>query len=346
VQTLAGMTEEQRVGQLFLFGVAGSHLSKAERTVIETYHLGSAWLIGTRNGGIAGVQPLTAEIQTLATGPNTGGVRFFVGADQEGGLVQRLKGAGFSTIPSALAQGTESIATLQADAGRWGSELTTAGLNLNFAPVMDVVPPGTDAANPPIGALQREYGHDPATVGSHGAAVVRGMWQAGVGTTLKHFPGLGRVAANTDTSAGVVDTTTTVDDPNLEAFRVGIEAGAPFVMISLATYSAIDPGRLAIFSPAIIDGLLRQKLGFDGVVMSDDLGATASVRSLAPGDRATAFLAAGGDLMIVQGAVQTGQMAAAVRSRSASDSGFSAQVDAAVLHVLRAKAASGLLPCS
>lgn len=344
-RTLAEMTEPQRVGQLFLLGIEGDHLSSAEEAAIETYHLGSTWLVNWRTGGIEGVRPLTAEIQALATESTTHGIGFFVGADQEGGQIQRLTGPGFTTIPSALEQGRLSTATLQADATTWGHELSMAGINLDFAPVMDVVPPGADATNEPIGALQREYGHDPTTVGSHGAAVIRGMAQAGIPTTLKHFPGLGRVVGNTDTVAGVVDSTTTANDPYLEAFRTGIGAGAPFVMVSLATYSAIDPDHQAVFSPTIIEGLLRQRLGFEGVVMSDDLGSAASVTSMAPGDRATAFIAAGGDLMIVRGVAPASQMAAAVLDRASSDPAFAAKVDTAVLYVLRAKEAYGLLSC-
>ncbi len=344
-RTLAGMTEAQRVGQLFLLGIEGGRLAPGETAAIETYHLGSVWLVNVRTGGIETVRPLTAEIQALATEATSHGIEFFVGADQEGGQIQHLKGPGFSTIPTALAQGQLSPAILQADATQWGRELSMAGVNLDFAPVMDVVPPGADATNQPIGALQREYGHDPATAGSHGAAVIRGMAQAGLPTTLKHFPGLGRVVGNTDMVGEVIDSTTTADDPYLEAFRTGIQAGAPFVMVSLATYSAIDPDHQAVFSPTIIGNLLRGRLGFGGVVMSDDLGATASVASMAPGDRATAFLAAGGDLMIVRGVTAAGQMAAAVLSRAGSDAAFAAKVDAAALSVLRAKEAYGLLSC-
>jgi beta-N-acetylhexosaminidase len=151
---------------------------------------------------------------------------------------------------------------------------------------------------------------------------------------------------NTDTVAGVVDSTTTSDDPYLEAFRTGIQAGAPFVMVSLATYSAIDPDHLAVFSPTIIEGLLRGKLGFGGVVMSDDLGSTASVASMAPGDRAVSFIDAGGDLMIVRGVTPASQMAAAVLARATSDPAFAAKVEAAALSVLRAKEAYDLLRCN
>ena len=343
---LAEMTEEQRVGQLFLVGVGGDNLTAGEVAAIESYHLGSVWLFNWRTGGVEAVRPLTAEIQALATDTNTHGIGFLVGADQEGGQIQRLTGPGFSRIPSALEQGGLSTATLQADAFAWGRELKAAGVNLNFAPVMDVVPSGSDATNGPIGALQREYGHDPTTVGDHGASVIRGMEQAGIATTLKHFPGLGRVTGNTDTAVGVVDSTTTADDPYLDAFRAGIGADAPFVMVSLATYSAIDRDHQAVFSPTIMRTLLRDKLGFEGVVMSDDLGATASVSSLTPGARATAFIAAGGDLMVVAGVDAASQMAASVLDRSRSDPNLATRVNDAAGRVLRAKQAYGLLNCS
>lgn len=344
-RTLADMTEEQRVGQLFVLGISGDNLSAAETSAIETDHFGSVYLVNSRTGGVESVRTLTTAIDALATDSNTYRVAFFVAADQEGGRVQRLSGPGFSTIPSALVQGQIPTATLKADATTWGRELSAAGVNLDLGPVMDVVPSGADAINKPIGALQREYGHDPTTVGSHGAAVIEGMALGGIATTLKHFPGLGRVVGNTDTTVGVVDSSTTSDDPYLAAFRTGITAGAPFVMVSLATYSAIDPDRQAVFSPTIIGTLLRGQLGFRGAVVSDDLGAAAAVSSLAPGARATAFVAAGGDLILVGSAGPATDMAAAVLARARADTGFATQVDTAALRVLEAKATYGLLSC-
>ena len=110
------MTEEQRVGQLFLLGVGGDRLTPGEIAAIEMYHIGSTWLVNWRTGGIEAMRPLTAEIQALATESNTHGIGFFVGADQEGGQIQRLTGPGFSKIQSALEQGRLSTAILQADA--------------------------------------------------------------------------------------------------------------------------------------------------------------------------------------------------------------------------------------
>jgi beta-N-acetylhexosaminidase len=339
------MSLAQRIGQLFLLGLAGNRLGPAERSAIRDEHVGSVWFTAQTSIGVAGVRTIADAVQAQASPAATAGVRFFVAANQEGGVIQALSGPGFSTIPSALVQGKLSPATLTADARRWGRELLAAGVNLDFAPVTDVVPSGTDATNQPIGVLQREFGHDPVTAGSHAAAFVAGMAEAGVATTAKHFPGLGRVAENTDFSAGVVDGVTTTSDPYLASFRAAVGARVPFIMIALATYTRIDPEHLAAFSPVVIGDLLRGDLGFRGVVMSDSLTA-AAVAATPPGQRALDFLLAGGDLIVVRGAPTTVAMVAAVVARAATDPSFAGRVDDAVLHVLEAKQAAGLLPCS
>src|SRR6202007_3237379 len=122
----------------------------------------------------------------------------------------------------------------------------------------------------PVGALDRQFGSDPASNVAHGAAFISGMASASVATTPTPFPGLGRVAGNTDFTSGVVDSVTTADDPYLNSFRAAIAAHVPFVMIALATYTRIDPSELAAFSPTVMR-LLRSGLGFGGVIISDDL---------------------------------------------------------------------------
>jgi beta-N-acetylhexosaminidase len=294
--------------------------------------------------GVAAIRALTDAVQAQATPSATGGVRFFVAANQEGGLIQGLAGSGFDTIPSALTQGTMAPSTLQAKAARWGAQLRAAGVNLNFAPVADVVPPGTDAQNAPIGELQREYGHDPATVSSHVSAFIAGMQAAGVATTAKHFPGLGRVTGHTDFTANVVDSVTTRTDPYLAPFAKAVKVHVPFVMVSLATYERIDPAHLAVFSPTIIGGMLHGDLGFRGVVISDALGA-AAVSSIPPGTRAVDFLSAGGDMIVVNQLAPAIEMAKAIAIHASEDPSFRKHIDGAALRVLRAKDAAGLLPC-
>ena len=128
---------------------------------------------------------------------NPSAAKLFIATDQEGGLVQRLRGPGFSTIPSGVQQGSIDPATLQADARVWGGQLRQAGVNVNLAPVLDTVPAGS-GPNPPIGDLDRQYGSTPAAVTSHGLAFLDGMTAAGIDATVKHFPGLGRTSGNTD----------------------------------------------------------------------------------------------------------------------------------------------------
>jgi beta-N-acetylhexosaminidase len=106
-------------------------------------------------------------MQSLATQPITGGARFFVAANQEGGQVQQLTGPGFSVMPSAVTQGTWSVSALRAAAAGWGGELRAAGVNLDLAPVMDVVPAGGASTNAPVGELDRQFGSDPASNGAH-----------------------------------------------------------------------------------------------------------------------------------------------------------------------------------
>ena len=342
---LAALSGDQRIGQLFLMGLADDMLGPAELDAIRSQHVGSVWFTTTTSIGVAGVRRIADSVQAQATEATTGGVGFFIAANQEGGLIQALTGPGFDPIPSALAQGGLSPQTLEKDALAWGHQLGAAGVNLDFGPVFDVVPPGTEETNAPIGHLRREYGHDPIDAGRHAVAFMRGMTQAGVATTAKHFPGLGRVVSNTDFAAGVVDRTTTRTAPSLEAFRMGIAAGVPFVMVALARYAKIDPDQIAAFSPVVIGDLLRHDLGFEGVVMSDDLGATAAVKSVPVGDRAVDFVLAGGDLVVSKTAAATVAMVAAVKARVAADPAFAQRVDEAALRVLAAKQAAGLLEC-
>jgi beta-N-acetylhexosaminidase len=340
----SSMTEAQRVGQLFLVGVPSNAATSQVVAAVDAYHLGSVLLAKT-SASVAALAGDTAGIQALATKRATGGVRFLVAANQEGGEIQQLSGSGFSAMPSELVQGQSSLSTERTDAAQWASELKAAGVNLDLAPVMDVVPEATASANAPIGQLDREFGYDPVTNGTHGAAFIEGMAQAGVAATAKHFPGLGRVAGNTDFTSGVTDTVTTPDDPNLGSFQDAINARVPFVMIALALYTQIDPAHLAVFSPTVIQTMLRQRMGFSGVVVSDDLGQAAQVQDMSYGDRAADFLKAGGDLITSQAIAPAEAMATAVLADANASASFRGEVATAVAKILAAKQALGLLPC-
>src|SRR5260370_30958104 len=191
------MTLDQRIGQLFELGLARDRLGTTEINMIQTDHIGSVWFVQTSTAGVSGIHAVTAAVQAQISSAATANVRFFIAANQQGGLIHAMQGPGFSQIPTAVVQGTWDPALLQSRAAGWAQELGAARITVNFAPVMDVVPPGTDAQNQPIGALQPEHGHDPATAGGHGAAFLTGIRQSAVAVSLKHFPGLGPVTGNT-----------------------------------------------------------------------------------------------------------------------------------------------------
>ena len=341
---LARMTEAQRVGQLLMVPAAlNGSSAQATKDAITRYHAGSVFLAGRSSAGVASVRSTTNGWQRLATNAATAGVPLLVGTDQEGGEVQTLSGKGFSTIPSAVTQGGWSRSKLLASAVVWARQLAAAGVTIDLAPVLDTVPADRTSTNQPIGRYHREYGTTPSAVSSAGLAVVRGMHTAGVETTVKHFPGLGRASGNTDTTTGVTDTVTTRHDPYITPYAAATRtADSGFVMVSHATYTRIDPNHRAVFSPTILGGMLRGDLGFTGVIMSDAMNAVA-VRKVSPGDRAVRFVAAGGDLVLTGTATDVRAMASALLAKAGNDPSFRAKVDASCLRILVAKQRLGLL---
>ena len=335
---LARMDRRAQVAQLFVAGVRlddlGAGAGLAESGV------GGIFLAGRSQAPATDLAATVQQWQSLAPGP-----ALWIAADQEGGDVQSLQGPGFERLPSALAQGALPPADLAALADRLGAALQDAGVNLDLAPVADVVPAGTESANPPIGVFDRQYGSTADVVVAAAGTVVDGLAGHQVTATLKHFPGLGRVQANTDTTAGVTDTVTTADDAQVAAFGTLARSSAqPFVMSSSAVYSRLDAADPAVFSSTVLTGLLRGRLGFDGVVITDDVGNARAVADVPAGERAVRFLAAGGTLVLTVDATIVPEMIDAVLGRSDGDPGFAAQVDAAVRTALLAKARAGLLP--
>jgi beta-N-acetylhexosaminidase len=336
---LAGLDRRARVGQLFVAGVPLSNLASGAAVVRSG--VGGVFLAGRSTRSAADLASVTAGWQALTRGP-----RLWVAADQEGGLVQTLKGSGFALLPTAREQGTLSPAALARLAEGVGRSLRRAGLNLDLAPVADVVPAGTEATNQPIGQYQRQYGSTPAAVSRAAATVRDGLAAAGVTAALKHYPGLGRVRGNTDTQP-VTDTVTGAGDADVAVFGSLARSPAhPFVMVSTAVYARLDAANPAAFSSAVLGPLLRKRLGFQGVIISDDMGIAAAVAAVSPANRAVRFFAAGGTLLLTVRPEIVPEMVDAVLARSAADPDFAEQVDAAVRTALLAKARAGLLPAA
>ena len=337
---LAGWSLEEKVGQLMMVGVDAQAPKQSSNEAVDTHHVGNIFIAGRTTAGSQATQKVIASFTSKVGPGTTHATPMLVATDQEGGEVQVLAGPGFSDIPSAIDQSAQPRDQLVASARTWGKELADVGVNMNLAPVADLVDIARPASNEPIGRWGREYGHDAATVSSKAGAFAEGMQASKVIPTYKHFPGLGRVTANTDTSAGVVDSTTTrsADTAVSVIFGAAIAAGAPVIMVSSATYSLIDPSAPAVFSSTIVTDMLRREMGFSGVVITDDVSAAVQVQDVSAGDRAVRAIRAGCDIVLASAdPTVAADMVKALITTAQSDPAFAARVDESVTRVLNLK---------
>lgn len=333
---LAAMSLADKVGQMFMVGTPVEGVDPTTLTAVRDDHIGGVFLHGRSDAGTAAIAELVRGF-TAAVPP--GAPKLWVATDQEGGTVQVLSGPGFDRIPSAVDQAAQDDSTLRASAAAWAGQLAAAGVTMNLGPVADIVTsPEFAASNPPIGELAREYGYDGATVAAKAGAFAAGMRDGGVLPTLKHFPGLGHVDDNTDYSTGVSDQVVTGDGPDVGVYASILPQGDAVVMMSTADYALLDPDVPAAFSPTVV-GVLRDRLGFDGVITVDDLSAADQVEVYSPGERATRAIDAGVDLLLVSADPSVyPEMHQAVLARAQTDPAFAAKVDAAVRRILAQKA--------
>jgi len=341
-QVLDGLSRRKRAAQLMVVGVPLSDLGGGI-SLVRDHGVGAVFLAGRSKATLSTIAAGVARLQKESRART--GIGLQVAVDQEGGQVQSLQGPGFTDIPTALVQGGWSTGKLTTTTRTWASELASAGITWNLAPVGDTVAEPDKANNPPIGRYDREYGSDPRAVAERVGLVVGVLQERRVMAAVKHFPGLGRVRANTDTSTQAVDDRTGPDDQALLPFREAIEAGTMSVMISSAKYPRLAGNSIAAFSREIVTDLLRTRLGFTGLVVSDDLGAADAVSVVSLGQRAARFVDAGGDAVLTVRSQDAGPMIEALVSRARGSKEFSERIDEAALRVLRAKERMGLLTC-
>jgi len=327
-----------------MVGVDAQAPKQSSNEAVDTHHVGNIFIAGRTTAGSQATQKVISSFTSKVGPGTTHATPMLVATDQEGGEGQVLAGSGFSDIPSALDQSAQPRDQLVASARTWGKELADVGVNMNLAPVADLVDIARPASNEPIGRWGREYGHDAATVSSQAGAFAEGMQASKVIPTYKHFPGLGRVKDNTDTSAGVVDSTTTrsADTAVSVIFGAAIAAGAPVIMVSSATYSLIDPSAPAVFSSTIVTDMLRREMGFSGVVITDDVSAAVQVQDVSAGDRAVRAIRAGCDIVLASAdPTVAADMVKALISTARSDPAFAARVDESATRVLNLKKSLG-----
>lgn len=300
-------TIEDLVGERLMIGLSGPRLSEDDlRTLAET-RAGGVILYRRNFESPAQLLRLLHDLDAAA------GRRLLVSTDHEGGRVVML-GQGTTIFPDNLALGRGGGVD---DAARQGAiegrELRRLGVHLNLGPTLDVL---TERYSPNIGI--RSYGEDPARVIALGEARLRAMQAAGVSACAKHFPGKGHSPLDAHLRLATIDSTEEeMRARHLPPFVAAIAAGVDCVMTSHPIYPHLDPTRaLATFSRRIVTGLLREELGFQGVIVSDDLEMGAISEATTTGDAAVRAAAAGHDLLLVchTGAAQRAAAAALVKA--------------------------------
>ena len=283
------MSVRDMVGQMFVVGMSGTEPDYYIEKMVRERNIGGVLLFGYNMQSEAQTRALTESLQelSLATEPS---VPMFVAVDQEGGEISSAPWV--SPQPAAAELGVRADPQeVRSVTEQIGYELRRAGVNTDFAPVVDT---GYGAA---IGG--RSFGEDPELVAALGAAAVNGFQDAGVVSSAKHFPNHG--VAATDSHIGlpvVVHDMQTIESYDLPPFRAAVRAGVPMVMVGHLVYPAIDPELPASLSPEAIS-MLREDLGFGGVVVTDDLAMVGASGGGPPSQAAVAAVKAGADLLII-----------------------------------------------
>jgi beta-N-acetylhexosaminidase len=334
---LATMSLDDKLGQLFLADFVGSDYPPSDAGMIERYHAGGVIMYSrsllTREQALA----LMAKTQAHAIIP------LFMSIDQEGGGVDRLKditGPHPSARTMALSRSTDYT---QQQGALTGSQMAALGLNFNFAPDVDVqLVDGRDLGS-------RNFGTDAQTVTTYAGAYLTGLQSTGVVGCLKHFPGLGAAAADAHLTLPVINRTRAqIEEVELAPYRNLIATGqVQCVMTTDLLTPALDQNLPAELSPAIIDGVLRHDLGFDGVVVTDALYMDGIAQRYSMPESGVLSILAGNDILEgPSNPASMGAMIQALKVALASGRLTQARIDQSVRRILVLKMRMGLMPAT
>jgi beta-N-acetylhexosaminidase len=308
------------IGRLVFTGFSGTGMTPNTRHLIRTVGVGGlvikAYNVTTRSQ----LRALSEKIRLVA-----GHRRILVGVTQEAGVVDHLNGI-FPVLPSP-----QELASRRPWASRktgclLGKQLASVRIDVDMAPVLDVL----DRSDAYIG--DRSYGRDPDEVASHGAAFIRGIEQAGIFPIAKHFPGLGYVTTDPHMDLPVDPRgLARLQQRDLVPYEAAFDVGVPAVMTAHVLYERIDPGRPASLSRTIGTGLLRERLGFDGLVITDSLGMGGLSGPV--GSRAVRAISAGADMVLLTDPQVVGDVVAALRHALTTGRISRARVEDALQHV-------------
>ena len=304
-EALAAMTTEEKVGQLLIAGFYETQAGEEARHYIQNCHVGGLILYGRNVESARQLTDLTNGLKALA-----GDIPLFLSTDQEGGVVERMPPE-VRKLPNAYRFGQIADPEARMDAcfalgQTLAAQCAAFGLNMDFAPVMDI---WSNPDNTVIG--QRAFGSDAVTVTGAANETALGMLAGGVIPVAKHFPGHGDTETDSHLGLPVVDKTReALLDFELRPFRQAIDTtcvfgtyggdtAIPAIMVGHILLTQLDPARPATLSAEVVTGLLREELGFDGVVVTDDLTMGAITQHYGLGEAAVLAVEAGCDVLLV-----------------------------------------------
>ncbi|WP_095206257.1 beta-N-acetylhexosaminidase [Paenibacillus sp. O199] len=336
---LKQMTLREKIGQMLLCGFHGTEAAGDVDAFLRKYPIGGVIYFARNVESPEQVERLSLGLQRIAV--DSGNVPLWISIDQEGGMVARIT-EGITLMPGQMAiAAAGSIEDAYQAAYISGVELRSMGINMNFAPVLDV---NNNAANPVIGV--RSFGESPQSVAAYGARSIAGVQDAGISATAKHFPGHGDTDTDSHLDLPVIThDRERVDRVELIPFRAAIAAGVDAMMSAHIYFPALEPERLPVtLSRAVLSGLLRQELGYDGMIVTDCMEMDAIAANYGTVDAAVMAVEAGADLVLISHTahLQAGAfeaLLAAVQSGRISE----ARIDESVTRLLKYKAKRGLM---
>nr|HDN01289.1 glycoside hydrolase family 3 protein [Deltaproteobacteria bacterium] len=288
------------LGRLLMIGLPGTDLDLETLSLIRDYGVGN-FILFERNvkGGPDHTKKLCDDLNGACA--DAGLPSPVIAVDQEGGPVQRLGPPSWPEIPSneemVLSKNLEMNVNSQAETA--AKILNSLGIKLNLAPVLDLAPSGAE------GVLKgRSYGADPREVSILGEKYIQILQANGVCATAKHFPGIGRVERDPHFQRPVVTASRKTLTHEMYPFRKGVKAGVKAVMTSHVVFPSLDPDEPATFSEIIANRLLRYELGFEGVLLTDDLEMGGVINHGSLGEAAVKAILAGHDLLLICHGIQ------------------------------------------
>jgi beta-N-acetylhexosaminidase len=332
------MSMEQKVGQVMIVAFRDADVSPTIAEMVRDRHAGGVILFTQNLGDPQHARELTDALQALAIGSGAG-IPLFTVMDQEGGVVYR-SADGATVWPSQMLLGAAGDGDLLDRCARMAAaELRALGINVNFAPVLDV---NNNPANPVIGT--RSFGADPRAVATLGVRAIAAYQGAGVVAVGKHFPGHGDTDVDSHLALPLIDKSPgDLEAFELVPFRAAVAAGVDAIMTAHIALPRITGGEPATLAPQMLTTLLRAGMGFDGLIVTDDLEMGAIVDSYGTAEAALRAFHAGADLLLFRFSVEEQRRAYDLLLGAAQrEPALSARLDESVRRIVRLKLRRGL----